>query len=255
MRVDVEDCGDPKKLGRGLYHGNTLHGFQFEGSEFRNTPTTYYSEESGLALAIKVLCRDSKIRAGIVGLGTGTSAAYGRDGDYLRFYEINPDVIRLATETFTFLKDSPAEINISRSDARLAMECESNQNYDLIVLDAFSSDAVPTHLLTLEAFDVYRKHLSDNGIIAVHISNRHLDLLPVVAGSAVHLGLELVQIETDFEGSMFPHEASSNWVILTANEQFLKDREVCSLSTDTGGIKASAIEWTDQCCNLLEVLK
>ena len=255
LRVDLEESHSPDELGRGLYHGSTLHGFQFIKKQHRNRPTTYYSTDSGLAVAIGSAGKEEKpIRVGLVGLGAGTSAAYGRPGDYYHFYEINPDVIKLASNTFTFLEDCPADVDITLSDARVAMERQPAQNYDVIVLDAFSGDAIPAHLLTVEAFEVYSKHLKKGGIIAVHVSNRYLNLFPVVAGSAVHHGFEMVAIDTDYDDSEAMYDASSSWLLLSDNEEFLNNQDVQAQSSDLESKFALPITWTDQYSNLIEVL-
>src|SRR5205807_9355570 len=131
------------------------------------------------------------LRVGVVGLGAGTLAAYGRTGDVFRFYDINSDVVELARSEFTFLKDSRAKVEVALGDARLSLEREPAQNFDVLALDAFSSDAIPVHLLTVEAFKTYLRHLKPDGVLAVHISNRYLDLVPVVQQAARHLSLEV----------------------------------------------------------------
>src|SRR5262249_55601895 len=155
----------------------------------------YYGTKSGVGLLLDQPKAAPK-HVGMVGLGVGTLAAYGRPGDRFRFYEINPDVIRLAEEHFTFLKDSQAEIDMVVGDARLSLERESPQNFDLLVLDAFRSDAVPAHLLTEEAFAIYLKHLRPEGVLAFHVTNRHLDLEPVIRGAAQRFDLHAVKIRS-----------------------------------------------------------
>ena len=127
-------------------------------------------------------------RIGILGLGCGTLASYARSGDVFRIYEINPLVVRLAQKEFTYLRDSPARVEIAMGDGRLALESEPDQKFDLLVMDAFSGDSVPVHLITLEAFRTYLRHLKPEGILAVNISNRYLNLSPVIGAAAARLG-------------------------------------------------------------------
>ena len=256
LRVDLENSNNQEKLGHGLYHGNTFHGFQFIDKKLVNEPTTYYSRSSGVGNAIEFLKSHKKsIRVGIVGLGTGTTAAYGRPDDYFHFYEINPAVINIAENTFSYLKNCLSKVDITLADARIAMEREENQKYDLIVLDAFSGDGIPAHLLTVEAFDVYKKHLAANGIIAVHVSNRYLNLFPVVAGTANHHDFEMVYIEYIPSDDSGMEESSSDWMLLTNNQDFLQDELIQELSQDPRQWYALPITWTDQYSNLIEVMK
>ncbi|MDG1874183.1 MAG: fused MFS/spermidine synthase [Mariniblastus sp.] len=256
LRVDIENIGNSDLQGYGLYHGNTFHGFQFTNPEMSTNPTTYYAHSSGLGAAFKHLHQNNEsLRVGIVGLGTGTTAIYSRENDYFHFYEINPLVIKIAENTFSYLGSSKGKVKTTLADARIAMEREENQKYNLIVLDAFSGDGIPAHLLTTEAFDVYKKHLSPNGIVAVHISNRYLNLFPVVAGTAGHHNLEMVYIEYLQDDDSGMEEASSDWILLTNNQEFIGDEEVQELSQDPRNYYQSPIKWTDQYSNLIEVMK
>ncbi|HXY01208.1 MAG TPA: hypothetical protein VEI54_09830 [Candidatus Limnocylindrales bacterium] len=179
--------------GKALFHAHTLHGAQLNPPKDR-LPMAYYGPESGIGLFLrnhpKRTIGDGALRVGIVGLGTGTLAVYGRPGDYFRCYEINPQVVDLSRgphPVFTYLRDSAAKVDTELGDARLLLEQEAAQGnvqrFDVLVLDAFSGDAVPVHLLTREAFDTYAKHLrDDNAVIAMHLSSRHINLLPVLEG-------------------------------------------------------------------------
>ncbi|HEX6689650.1 MAG TPA: fused MFS/spermidine synthase, partial [Burkholderiales bacterium] len=180
------DEGDATQLRR-LVHGTIMHGEQYTHDTLRRKPTTYYEPTSGVGVAIA--SRQGKpVRVGVVGLGTGTLAAYGRAGDVYRFYEIDPDVVRVARSDFTYLSDSPAKIEVALGDARLTLEREPPQRFDVLAVDAFSSDAIPVHLITKEALAVYLKHVGADGIVAFHVSNRFLDLIPVVARIAKENG-------------------------------------------------------------------
>ena len=192
----------------------------------------------------------------MVGLGTGTMAAFGRAGDYLRFYEINPQVQRVANSWFTYLPHCPAEVEVAPGDARLSLEREPPQHFDLLVLDAFSSDAVPVHLLTREAFDAYQRHLNPNGVIAVHISNQYLDLEPVVVNVARHFGYQLAAIDyddSDDEGDWWLY--SSTWILLSRNRQIINSPAIhaAAYPVQTNNIKVTL--WTDNFASLFQILK
>ena len=238
---------------RELRHGRINHGVQFTDQARRNSPTSYYGETSGVGLALLHLQPAHARRVGIVGLGAGTLAAYGKKDDDLRFYEINPAVERLARSYFTFLADSPARIEIIPGDARLSLERESDQHYDLLILDAFSSDAIPVHLLTAEAFDVYRRHVDlAHGVIAVHISNHHLDLKPVVRAAARRLDVDAAVIRNDADDTRAIN--SSTWVLLTGNRAFL-DSDPIRARTQEADSEQEEVLWTDDFTNLLGILK
>ncbi len=182
-----------------LVHGNTVHGMQFTQPPQASLPTIYYGENSGVGLALREMS-DGHRRIGLVGLGAGTLAAYARPDDFVRVYEINPQVVHLANSWFSFLSNCPARLEVALGDARLSLEKEAPQNFDLLVLDAFTSDAVPVHLLTQEAFSIYERHLNSNGLIAVHVSNKTLNLEPVVIQLARHFHYDFVVIDTPASG-------------------------------------------------------
>jgi hypothetical protein len=237
---------------RELRHGRINHGVQFIDQDRSTWPTSYYSHDSGVGLAMLHLEPGRPRRIGIVGLGAGTLAAYGKSGDTFRFYEINPEVQRLARSEFTFLSQSPESIEIVPGDARLSMERESDQTYDILVLDAFSSDAIPVHLLTAEAFDIYRRHVDlERGVIAAHISNHHLDLKPVLRAAARHLGVHAAVLRNDADEAKAIN--SSTWVLLTRNRAFL-DSEAIRLATLPPDSEREIL-WTDDFSNLLGILK
>ena len=198
---------------RELSHGTITHGLQILDPGRSRVATSYYGVGSGVGAAMRALPSDGGRRVGLVGLGAGTLAAYGRPGDVFRFYELSPDVERMAREYFTFLEESEAEVEVVLGDARLSLSSEEAQGYDLIVLDAFNGDAVPIHLLTQEAFEEYRRHLRPGGAIAVHISNKYIDLEPVVRGAADHLGLAMTVVgDPNEDEEWWIHE--STWALL-----------------------------------------
>ena len=235
---------------RELFSGNTRHGAQVLGGGMGGRPTLYYHEESGVGLALRHLDRKGR-RVGVVGLGVGTLAAYARPGDRFRFYELNPRVVDLAREHFTFLKDTAGDVEIVIGDARLTLEAESDQHFDLLVLDAFTSDAIPVHLLTAEAFATYLRHLRPDGMIAVHISSRHLDLRPVLLGVAERYGLSLRSALDPGEKTRWWTRAS-NWVLMTRNEPLLASLGEASEPIPPG---VEPVSWTDEYTPLLRVLR
>ena len=238
-----------------LQHGHITHGLQFVDPVQATWAVSYYGTESGVALGVGALSPGRR-RIGVIGLGTGTMAAFGREGDYLRFYEINPQVQHIATTWFTYLTNCAGTVEVVLGDARLSMEKEPPQHFDLLVLDAFSSDAIPVHLLTREAFELYQRHLNPNGVIAVHISNHYLDLEPVVVNLARHFGYQLATInydESDNGDNWFLY--SSTWVLLTRSEEIIKSPAIQAVAytASTNSIKVPL--WTDDFASLLQILK
>ena len=253
LTIYEDDWDDPAEHKYLMQHGTTFHGLQFVDPTRRLAPTTYYSEDSGVGRAIDVLTDKGQLNVGIVGLGVGTIATYGRQGDYYCYYEINPEVERLAREHFSYLENCKAEIDVVIGDARLSMENEPPRNYDLLVMDAFSSDAVPLHLLTKEAFEIYLKHIKDDGVIAFHISSQHLDLNLVVWKLADHFGLKYAWImndEDDEEGIM-----ASDWILLTKNEEFINSTQIERATTTPADDYKDITLWTDDHTNLFEIFK
>jgi hypothetical protein len=250
------DPDDPLRHLYLLQHGRITHGLQLVGDNIAaQWPTTYYGEDSGVGLAMDAV-RAIGRRVGVVGLGTGTLASYGQFGETFRFYEINPEVIRLAATRFSYLYQTPAEVRLVLGDARLSMENESPQDYNLLVLDAFSSDSIPVHLLTKEAFQLYLRHLNPNGIIAVHISNKFLDLEPVVAGLAEHFHLHAALIDQDDVGDewwIYP----SLWVLLSPSADALSTYTIVShkgYEVLPPAPKKFPL-WTDDFTSLFKILK
>ncbi len=249
IRIIEYSTTDPHNHIVVLTHGGTRHGDQFVDPVRRRIPTTYYGGQSGVGLALRMHHAGQPRRVGIVGLGTGTIAAYGMKGDTFDFFEINPQVVDFAGTHFHYLKDSAATCRIIPGDARISLDQLPPQGYDVIALDAFSSDAIPIHLLTEEAFEIYLKHLPPDGIVAVHISNRFFDLLPVMAGHAERLGLALAAIHDSGDDKL--GTSASHWVLLS--------RDPAALTTGELGPKprtavSRALHWTDAHSSLLAVL-
>ena len=213
---------------------------------------------SGLAI-LNHPKRGKGMRVGVLGLGVGTLAAYGQPGDVYRFYEINPGVINLAKGQdgyFTYLSGSRANVEIVSGDARLSLEQElalgQSQNYDVLVCDVFSSDAIPVHLLDAEAFQVYLQQLSPDGILAIHITNRHLDLVPVVWTLADHFGLSRVVIKNPGDGVItYP----SIWMLMARDPALLANPAIASRAEPMSGYVSHVRLWTDEYNNLFQILK
>lgn len=240
-----------------MIHGVTVHGIQF--LEDRTRPTTYFTEDSGVGLTLRNYPRQGNMRVGVLGLGAGTIASYGTAGDEYRFYEINPVVTRLANGEggyFTFLPDSAADITIAEGDARISLERElaagQSHDFDVLVLDTFSSDSIPVHLVTREALALYLQRLAPNGVIAAHISNRHLDLQPVLWGLAQEFGLHMVRISTP---AGTDGEFPSEWILLTYNQGFLDLPQIQSRAEGYDGYSTPVRLWTDDYSNLFQILR
>jgi hypothetical protein len=242
-----------------LRHGSTLHGMQYEGPRHAQ-PTLYYKRESGVGLMLANYPRAqqpdgsmSPLRIGVVGLGAGTLAAYAQPHDYYRFYEIDPGILPLSSGNppmFSFLNDAPGRVDIVEGDARIAMQQELDehnlQGFDVLVLDAFSSDSVPVHLLTREAMELYRKELRGrDSVIAFHITNRSLDLRPVVAALCGPAGMQTIEIHP---------RGAGDWILASANRAMLATPQLAAIAkpvTEKPGFRA----WTDDYSNLFAVLK
>jgi SAM-dependent methyltransferase len=242
---------DPADDVRQMYHGSVKHGEQYLVSARRSEPTTYYGRTAGIGRAIAAAPVGPR-RVGLIGLGAGTLAGYGRAGDVYRIYEINPQVFELADSEFSFLRDSPARIERVLGDARLALEREPPQGFDVLAVDAFSGDSVPIHLITAEAMDVYLRHLRPDGIVAFHVTNRFLSLAPVVAKIAESRGLHAVLV----------HDEPADATGLRTTDWVLVARDSRTLACESVGAAGSAIApvvgmrpWTDDFNNLLSVLK
>jgi spermidine synthase len=248
----VKDVGSEERDGtRRLMHGVIMHGEQYLAPERRKEPTTYYGESSGIGRALKELARIPEMRVGVVGLGTGTLAAYGRKGDVYRFYEINPQVVEIARSEFTFLADSAATIETVLGDARLAMEREPAQGYDVLAIDAFSSDSIPVHLISREAMGVYLRHMKPGGVIAFHVTNRFLHLAPVVKRIADEYQLHVALVADGAEDSEL---SSTDWVLVTRDAALLKRPEIARLTSEIEDIPGLRV-WTDDFNNLFQILK
>jgi hypothetical protein len=228
------------------------HGTQYLADRFRHLPTTYFTAISGVGLAWNSLSTQDPLTIGVIGLGAGTLAVYGKAGDRLRFYEIDPKVVRVARDTFFYLSESEASVDVIVGDGRASLEGEESQAFDLLVLDAFSGDAPPAHLLTLEAFEVYRRHMKPGGIIAVNVTNVYLDLLQLVATQASELGLQGVWIS---QGEDPSHAAlKSTWVLLSEKREAFRTQAILSVAHPLEDEAGHCSVWTDEFSAPMEVL-
>lgn len=259
LKVKEYDADSPSEHRRLLQHGGTTHGLQFQSKEKRLIPTTYYVPKSGIGIAMEVKSAPSR-HVGIVGLGTGTIAAWGRTGDRFRFYEINDQVLDIAKNQFTYIKESPAKVDVVMGDARLALEREQPQGFDILALDAFSSDAIPVHLLTREAVEHYLRHLKSDGLLVVHVSNRYLDLKPIVQRIAEHFKLHMAIIDdTSHDGggddeSREMEAYNSDWIILTRDGSVMDDPKVAAAKRAPGVYEDEIKLWTDERSDLWRIL-
>ncbi len=247
---------------RDMWHGGIAHGSQWFAPGRRREPTLYYYEGTGIEAVLnrhphRRLVRP--LRVAVVGLGTGSIAVHGRRGDLFRFYEIDPQVVDAAHGFFTFLTDTLAEVEVELGDGRLSLAREDEAGepeFDVIVLDAFAGDAIPVHLLTAEAFDLYRSRLAPGGTIAVHISNRHVDLAPVIRAQGLRLDLLSLLTVSDPEPEAFRYTAT--WVVLSLNADLITDPSLLGRAEPWTGEAAepgSRFLWTDDHSNLLDVLR
>ena len=246
--------------GRMLEHGRTRHGLQLD-PPYDRIPFAYYGSNSGIGILLqnhpKHSPGNSGLRVGVVGMGTGTLAAYGVSGDYFRFYEIDPNVVSLSTRAqpvFTYIRDSQAKVDIETGDARLVLEREAargdEQNFDVLVLDAFSGDAIPVHLLTIEAFDTYWKHLNrEHGLIAIHISSNHVDLMPVIEGTAEHYNAYTLLRNVDAELPYMP----SVWVIMARHREDLQVNGLTSTPAFESSLPPRV--WSDDYSDIIRLLR
>jgi len=251
-----------------LRHGIIMHGYQYTRPERKLTPTAYYTPNAGLGLALTEQRRRKEqaglppsLRVGVLGLGVGTTAALGRAGDTFRFYEINPQVIALAQGEggyFSFLSDTPARVEVAEGDARILLEQELErgqaQGFDVLAVDVFSSDAIPVHLLTEEAMALYRGHLASGGVLALHISNLHLDLLPIVLAHAWTSGWHTTQVKTGMNGDTL----TTLWTVLSPDAGFSRGEPFLTGDASVRRLSLAGpprVRWTDERSSVLLALQ
>lgn len=267
LRVLDLDRDNPREHRITLMHGRIEHGFQFQAEDKRYWPTSYFGPSSGIGIAIRYHPKrfdpnsaNKNLRIGVVGLGTGTIASYCREGDSIRFYEINPDVVRMASKYFTYLPDCLGKVELALGDARISMEREKDrgerQQFDVLGIDAFAGDAIPVHLLTKECFQLYQYHLKQDGILAFHISSRYFDLAPVIRSLAViesQKGRQAVLVAARSNESQGTD--SSDWVLITSNHRFLDSSKVQNAIQPWSAEDRPLLLWTDDYSNLFHLLR
>jgi hypothetical protein len=252
LRVRDDDPSDAYAE-RSLTHGTINHGSQLLADNMRYITTSYYGETSGVGRAIRAIHERGSARIGSIGLGAGVLSNYGRPGDYLRIYEINPLVPGIAQNWFSFYPHSMADKQIVMGDARLSLERQESQQFDILSVDAFSSDAIPIHLLTREAMALYWRHLKPNGILALHISNRYLNLEPVCAAGAQFFHKEARTIGDDGEGGSYL--SSSTWVLVTGDLDWFKADSFADAQVSKTEVTPNFRPWTDDYSNIVQILR
>lgn len=243
--------GSAGRRQRRLYHGRVLHGAQWSmpGQELK--PLTYYGEKSGIGRALRVFRAGEPRTIGVIGLGAGTLAIYGTARDHMRFFEIDPAVIYCAREFFTFLHQAPAEISTVLGDARRQLAREQDGSFDVLVVDAFSGDAIPVHLITAEAVTLYLSKLKPGGLLLFHISSFHFDLRPVVYAIATRMNLHALHLVQ--KSQLQPGEETNYWMLLSTDLEFLRHEEIASAGEPPPPGIEKFPPWTDQFSNLMGV--
>jgi spermidine synthase len=252
LRVRESHVPPQAETVRTLLHGTIEHGTQWFAPQFRQVPTTYYATDSGVGLALRFCCDDRPRNIGVVGLGAGTLAAYGKAGDRMRFYEINPLVLPIAQHLFTYLRESGAQISFADGDARISLTSEAPQNFDVLVIDAFSGDAIPIHLLTTQAMAIYRRQLASGGVLAFHVSNQYLDLTPEIAALAAASDMEARVVDTPPQEARGEYRAT--WVLVTNNAEFFAQPQVAAFAREIQR-RPDLRAWTDDYSSLLPILQ
>jgi SAM-dependent methyltransferase len=254
--IRVKEYGEPggSYYLRRLVHGVIMHGEQYLEGERRRQTTTYYTPSSGIGVAIAAAQARGPVKVGVIGLGTGTLAAYGRKGDEFRFYDINPQVVEVARRQFSYLSDTEARVEIVLGDARLTLEREPAQSFDVLAVDAFSSDSIPVHLITREALGLYLRHMKPGGVIAFHVSNRFLELPPVVGRLAREHGLSVVLVSDEGKDGDDDH-TKTDWVLIAREPAALEAKEIKAASPQPPEDRPGWRTWTDDYSNLVQILK
>lgn len=262
LRVKLTHPEAPKFFAHDLFDGQILHGYQLQTPPLNRVATSYFSNTSGIGLALQnhPLRRQGRgLKVGIIGLGIGTIAAHGRAGDIFRFYEINPDVIRLAEGDggyFSFLSDSQAKIQIVQGDARISLEREllksGPQGFDVFAVDAFQSDSIPIHLISKEAIELYLKHLKEDGLLLIHVTNLNLSLEPILDRLASELDLVISVVRDEGDGWV---SLRSHWVFLTRDPMILAQPPIAEKTSLPQQLKGKAPLWTDDHASILPIIR
>jgi hypothetical protein len=252
LRVADDPAKSPDRV-RTLYNGKIVHGSQLLDERRRYDPTDYYGINSGIGRALRAVQATGPVRIGSIGLGAGVLTAYGRPQDTFRVYEINPLVPPIAQSVFTFYPHLPSDKRILLGDARLTLERQESQQFDLLSVDAFTGDAIPIHLITAEALALYFRHLKPHGILALHISNWYLDLAPVCARGAQALGKSAVVVEDN--GTEASYLSASEWVLLSDDMAWFKGPTFQGATMFPATAPASFRGWTDDFSDVVASLR
>ncbi|MDK1286072.1 spermidine synthase [Pseudoalteromonas umbrosa] len=251
--LTVKDITINNTIERRLIDGTTIHGYELMTDI--SSDNGYYHKNTGVAKAIEVLQANGPINMGIIGLGAGVLAQYGKKHDTITFYELNSAVFKVAKKYFSYLNNSLASINVKIGDGRQLLATEISQStfqQDAIVIDAFTSDVIPTHLLTIEAFELYWQRMHNNGVLIMHISNNHIDLMPVMANQSLRFNKSILLFDYQEDENS---QLGSKWVIMTSNEEFLQSMPVSTLVDRYAFTNQSTAQWTDEKHSLLPYIK
>jgi hypothetical protein len=251
VRIREYNADQPERLERVLIHGQVMHGQQFMAPQRRRQPTSYYTEASGIGRLLTAL-HDRPIELGAVGLGAGTIATYGKPGDRYRFYEIDEAIVAAAHRHFSFIADSPAAVDVQLGDGRLLLQREPARRFDVLVIDAFSGDSIPVHLLTREAVALYLRRVRPGGVVAMHLSNTHLELVPVVARIAAEIGLQSAFVaDPGVAGDV--GSSASDWVLLSTDRSILDLPAIARSALPLPASEPGRV-WTDDYSNIVQVM-
>ncbi len=260
LRVKDQNWNDESYHAYKMVHGTIIHGYQLINPEMRHLPTAYYTEDSGIGISFSHHPkRPGNLRVGILGLGVGVQAVYAQPGDTFRFYEINPAVVDLAKGEggfFSFLPDAKGDITVVLGDGRLSLEREmemgQSQQFDLLVIDAFTGDSIPVHLITREAFKLYLQHLAPEGVLAIDITNIHLDLQPIIVSMAEAFNMEYAIIYNAGDGL---RSENALWAILSNDKKFMNIPLINTRKRTQVAVPKNFRAWTDDYSNLFQILK
>jgi hypothetical protein len=254
LRVRDDPPDDSFAGVRVLIHGTINHGTQLLGPGGGRIPTSYFGETSGISRAIRSKGANGPIRIGILGLGAGVTATLARAGDTLHYYEINPLVFEIAQTKFDFWKSCPADKHLYFGDGRLTLEnMKESENLDFLAMDAFTSDAVPMHLLTREAYATYQRHMKPDGVLAINISNRYLDLEPIIAQAAKEMGWSGIMVYD--EGNSESYYVSNTWVLLTKAPAIFSHPNFQDANATSLQPRPGFRSWTDDYSNIIQILR
>jgi spermidine synthase len=253
LKVRDDPATNDTPAERVLMHGTIDHGSELLGPGMDRTPTSYFGRNSGVFRAVQAVGASGPVRIGVLGLGAGVTATLARAGDTLHYYEINPLVVQIANSEFGFFRACPADKQLFLGDGRLVLERLPDEHLDVLIMDAFSSDAIPMHLLTREAYQIYDRHLNPGGVLVVHISNRYMNLEPVVARAAADMGWSGVTVSD--EGESESYYSGSTWVVVSRTPRIFENAALRTSGAETLKPTPGFRPWTDDYSNIFQILK